>query len=183
MISVALQDRTRSQQASEETQASPLRSDGGPQGEFLQRSFSPAASLGIATIPPPESRIESSGGLCTPQINSIAPQDRQRLQQTSKERWRTSRSASPTVTFGICSAGSRVEDSGELDRRRYRSAHPSGTSKRNLSPRSQVRYLFCFCKSQKKLKDLGNYCCCQVVGEGRSRRGREAHSTRIRLVQ
>jgi hypothetical protein len=79
-ISVALQDRTRSQQASKETQASPLRSDGGLQGELLQRSFSPAASLGIATIPPPESRIESSGGLCTPQTNSIAPHDRQRLQ-------------------------------------------------------------------------------------------------------
>ncbi len=84
-ISVALQDRTRSQQASEETQASPLRNDGGPQGELPQRSFSPAASLGIVTISPPESRIESSGGLCTPQTNSIAPQDRQRLQQTSKE--------------------------------------------------------------------------------------------------
>jgi len=65
-ISVALQDRTRSQQASEETQASPLRNDGGPQGELLQRSLLPAASLGIATIPPPESRIESSSGLCTP---------------------------------------------------------------------------------------------------------------------
>jgi hypothetical protein len=75
-ILVTLQDRTRSQQASEETQASPLRSDGGPQGELLQRSFSSAASLGIATIPPPESKIESSGGLCTPQANSIAPQDR-----------------------------------------------------------------------------------------------------------
>ncbi|CAK9219993.1 unnamed protein product [Sphagnum troendelagicum] len=84
-ISVALQDRTRSQQANEDTQASPLRSDGGPQGELLQRSFSLAASLGIATIPPSESRIESSGELCTPQTNSIAPQDRQRLQQTSKE--------------------------------------------------------------------------------------------------
>ncbi len=79
-ILVTLQDRTRTQQASEEMQASPLRSDGGPQGELLQRSFSSAASLGIATIPPPESRIESSGGLCTSQANSIAPQDRQRLQ-------------------------------------------------------------------------------------------------------
>jgi len=85
VISVTLQDRTRSQQASEQTQASPLRSDGGPQGKLLQRSFSPTASLGIATIPPPESRIESSSGLCAPQTNSIAPQDRQRLQQTSKE--------------------------------------------------------------------------------------------------
>jgi len=84
-ISVALQDRTRSQQASEETQASSLRSDGGPQGELLQRSFSLVASLGIVMIPPLESRIESSGGLCTPQTNSIAPQDRQKLQQTSKE--------------------------------------------------------------------------------------------------
>ncbi len=84
-ISVALQDHTRSQQASEETQASPLGSDGGPQGELLQRSFSPPASLDIVTILPPESKIESSGGLCTPQTNSIAPQDRQRLQQTSKE--------------------------------------------------------------------------------------------------
>ncbi len=84
-ISVALQDRTRSQQASEETQASPLKNDGGPQGELLQRSFSPVASRGIATIPPPESRIESSGGLCTPQTNSIASQDQQRLQQTNKE--------------------------------------------------------------------------------------------------
>jgi len=65
-ISVALQDRTRSQQASEETQASPLRSDGRPQGELLQRSFLPVASRGLATIPSPESRIESSGGLCTP---------------------------------------------------------------------------------------------------------------------
>jgi hypothetical protein len=79
-ILVALQDRTRSQQASEETQASPLTNDGGPQGELLQRPFLPAASLGITTSPPPERRIESSGGLCTPQTNSIAPQDRQRLQ-------------------------------------------------------------------------------------------------------
>jgi hypothetical protein len=84
-ISVMLQDRTRPQQASEEMQASSFRSDGGPQGELLQRSFSPAVSRGLATIPPPESRIESSGGLCTPKANSIAPQDRQRLQQTSKE--------------------------------------------------------------------------------------------------
>jgi hypothetical protein len=84
-ISIALQDRTRSQQANEETQASPLRSNGGPQGELLQQSSSPTASLGIVTIPAPESRIESSGGLCTPQITSIAPQDRQRLQQTGKE--------------------------------------------------------------------------------------------------
>jgi hypothetical protein len=64
-ISVALQDRTRSQQASEETQASPLKNNGGPQGELLQRPFLLAASLGIATSPPPERRIESSGGLCT----------------------------------------------------------------------------------------------------------------------
>ncbi len=84
-ISVVLQDRTRSQQASEEMQASPLRNDGGPQGELLQRPFLPAASLGIATSPPPERRIESSGGLCTPQTNSIVPQDRQRLHQASKE--------------------------------------------------------------------------------------------------
>ncbi len=79
-ISVVLQDRTRSQQASKETQASPLRSYGGSQGELLQWSFSPAASQGLATIPPPESRIESSGGLCTLQTNSIAPQDQQKLQ-------------------------------------------------------------------------------------------------------
>jgi hypothetical protein len=84
-ILVALQDRTRSQQASEETQASPLRSNGGLQGELLQWSSLFTASLGIATILAPESRIESSGGLCTPQTNSIVPQDRQRLQQTSKE--------------------------------------------------------------------------------------------------
>ncbi|CAK9208137.1 unnamed protein product [Sphagnum troendelagicum] len=84
-ITVALQDRTRSQQASEETQASPLRNDGGPQGELFQRPFLPAASMGIATSLLPERRIESSSGLCTPQTNSIAPQDRQRLQQTSKE--------------------------------------------------------------------------------------------------
>jgi hypothetical protein len=64
-ISIALQDRMRSHQASEETQASPLRSNGGPQGELLQRSSLLAASLGIATIPAPESRIESSGGPCT----------------------------------------------------------------------------------------------------------------------
>jgi hypothetical protein len=61
-ISVALQDRTRSQQASKETQASPLKNDGGPQGELLQRPFLPTASLGIATSPPPERRIKSSGG-------------------------------------------------------------------------------------------------------------------------
>jgi hypothetical protein len=79
-ISIAFQDRTRSQQASEEMQASPLRSNGGLQGELLQWSSSPTASLGIATIPTPESRIESLGGLCTPKTNSIAPQDRQRLQ-------------------------------------------------------------------------------------------------------
>jgi hypothetical protein len=72
-ISVALQDRTRSQQASEETQASPLRSNGGPQGELLQRSSLPTASLGIAMIHAPESRIESSSGLCPPQTKSIAP--------------------------------------------------------------------------------------------------------------
>jgi len=72
-ILVALQDRMRSQQISEETQASPLRSDGGPQGELLQRSFSPIASRGLATIPPPESRIESLSELCTPQTNSITP--------------------------------------------------------------------------------------------------------------
>jgi len=84
-ISVALQDRTKSQQASEETQASSFWNDGGPQGELLQRPFLPATSLGIATSPPPESKIESSGGLCTPRTNSIAPQDRQRLQQISKE--------------------------------------------------------------------------------------------------
>jgi hypothetical protein len=35
VISVALQDRTRAQQASKETQASPLKSDGGPRGELL----------------------------------------------------------------------------------------------------------------------------------------------------
>ncbi len=88
----------------------------------------------------------------------------------AQERWRTSRSASPTVTFGSYSAGSRVEDSGELDRRRWRSAHPSSTSERNLSPPSQVKYFFCLCRSWKKLEDLGNCCCCQAVGEGRSLR-------------
>jgi hypothetical protein len=36
----------------------------------------------------------------------------------AQERWRTPRSASPTVTFGSRSAGSRIEDFGELDRRR-----------------------------------------------------------------
>jgi hypothetical protein len=64
-ISVALQDRTSSQQASEETQASPLRSDGGSQGELFQRSFSPVASRGFATIPPPESRIKAQAD-CAP---------------------------------------------------------------------------------------------------------------------
>ncbi len=85
VISFTFQDRTRSQHASEETQASPLRSDGEPQGELLQRSFSHVASLGIVTIPPPKSRIESLGGLCAPHTNLIAPQHRQRLQQTRKE--------------------------------------------------------------------------------------------------
>jgi hypothetical protein len=84
-ISVTFQDRIRAQQASKETQASPLESDGGPRGELLQRSYSPAASLGTATIPPPKGKTESSGGLRTPQTNLIAPQDRRRLQQTGKE--------------------------------------------------------------------------------------------------
>jgi len=85
-ISVTFQDRTRSQQANEETQASPLMSDGGPQGEFLQRSFSSATSLGIVTILPSESKIESSGGLCTLQANSIAPQDRQSYNKQAGKR-------------------------------------------------------------------------------------------------
>ncbi len=82
-ILISLQDRSRPQQTSEEDQASLLRSDGGPRGELLQWSYLPAAPLVIATIPS-ESKIESFGGLCTPQTNSIAPQDRPRLQQTGK---------------------------------------------------------------------------------------------------
>jgi hypothetical protein len=50
-ISISLQDRSRPQQTSEEEQASLLRSDGGPRGELLQRSYPPAAPLVIATIP------------------------------------------------------------------------------------------------------------------------------------
>jgi hypothetical protein len=113
-ISIAFQDRTRSQQASEETQASPLKNDGGPQGKLLQWPFLPAASLGIAMSPPPERRIESSGGLCTPQTNSIAPQDRQKLQQTSKET-HASVLRSDGGPRGVLLQRS---PSGELDRRR-----------------------------------------------------------------
>jgi hypothetical protein len=82
--SISLQDRSIPQQTSEEEQAPLLRSDGGPRGELLQRSYPPAAPLDIVTIPS-ESKIESFGGLRTPQTNSIAPQDRPKLQQTSKE--------------------------------------------------------------------------------------------------
>jgi hypothetical protein len=84
-ISISLQDRSRPQQTSEEEQASLLRSDGGPRGELLQRSYPPAAPLVIAAIPS-DSKIESFGGLRTLQSNSIAPQDRPRLQQISKEK-------------------------------------------------------------------------------------------------
>jgi len=77
-ILISLQDRSRPQQTSKEEQASLLRSDGGPRGELLQWSYPPAAPLVIATIPS-ESKIESFGELCTPQTNSIAPQDRSRL--------------------------------------------------------------------------------------------------------
>jgi hypothetical protein len=71
-ISISLQDHSRPQQTSEEEQTSVLRSDGGPRGELLQWSYPPATPMVIATIPP-ESKIESFGGLRTPQTNSIAP--------------------------------------------------------------------------------------------------------------
>ncbi len=76
----------------------------------------------------------------------------------AQERWRTSRRASPTLTFGICSSGSHVEDFGEHDRRRRRPSHPSGTSERSLFPPLQVRSFFCICWFGKELGDLG--CCC-----------------------
>ncbi len=82
--SIALQDRSRLQQTSKEAQALLLRSDGGPRGELLQRSSSPIAPLDVAAKLP-ESKIESSDELRTLQANSIALQDRTRLQQTSKE--------------------------------------------------------------------------------------------------
>ncbi len=84
-ISISLQDCLKPQQTSEEEQTSLLRSDGGPRGELLQRSYPPTAPLVIATIPP-KSKIESFSGLRTRQTNLIAPQDRSRLQQTSKEK-------------------------------------------------------------------------------------------------
>jgi len=166
-ISVALQDRTRSQQASKEMQASPLKNDGGPQGELLQRSFLLAASLGIATIPPPESRIESSGGLCTPQTNSIAPQDQQRLQQTSKEVHASvlrsdggprgvllQRSPSASAPLEVVSRimESSIEGAEGL---RTHQVLSKGVS----PPPSQVRYLFYLCRFGKRFEVLGNCYC------------------------
>ncbi|CAK9860961.1 unnamed protein product [Sphagnum jensenii] len=82
--SIALQDRSRLQQTNKEAQALLLKNDGGPRGELLQQLFLPIALLDVTTKLP-ESKIESSDELRTPQANSIALQDRTRLQQTSKE--------------------------------------------------------------------------------------------------
>ncbi len=97
----------------------------------------------------------------------------------AQERWRTSRRASPTGTFGICSFGSRTEDSGEHDRRRWRPSHPSGTSKRSLFPPLQVRSFFCTCWFGKEFGDFGS-CCRQAVGEGKPlrRQGKSAEDER-----
>jgi len=82
--SIALQDRLRLQQTNKEAQALLLRSDGGPQRELLQRSSSLIAPLDVAAKLP-ESKIESSDELRTPQANLIALQDQTKLQETSKE--------------------------------------------------------------------------------------------------
>ncbi len=97
----------------------------------------------------------------------------------AQEWWRTSRRASPTVTFDICSFGSCAKDSREHDRRRWRPSHPSSTSERSLFPPPQVRSFFCICWFGKELGDLG-CCCCQVVGEGRPlrRQGKSAEDER-----
>jgi hypothetical protein len=82
--SIVLQDQSKLQHSSKEAQASLLRSDGGPRGEFLQWSSLPFNPLDVVTNPS-ENKIESSDGLRTPLANSIALEDRLRLQQTSKE--------------------------------------------------------------------------------------------------
>ncbi len=176
--SISLQDRSRPQQTSEEEQAPLLRSDGGPRGELLQRSYPPAAPLDIATI----------RGLRTPQTNSIAPQDRPRLQQTSKEKQASllrsdggprgellqrSHSASAPLEVAPRILESTIEGAEGLSTHQV---PPKGVSS---PPPRQVRSFFCICWFGKELGDLGS-CCCQAVGEGRPlrRQGKSAEDER-----
>ncbi|CAN5962063.1 unnamed protein product [Sphagnum jensenii] len=61
------QEQSRLQQTSKEKQASLLKSDGGPRGEFLQRSHSASAPLEVA-LRILESTIEGADGLRTHQV-------------------------------------------------------------------------------------------------------------------